>query len=222
MNRYLQESNIPEWDALLQAARVGVTKEVAPVTVISSDNISGDLIVLRGSQFIYLAEDPSRGYYIRSIFGDSLAFILSHFMKHDITTEISLSPHYGTHYILSIFGTKNGSWSWHMDLGMVNFNWDKFLNVVVKLQQRVKRLLLRRLIGRTGVQHNLFKYKKASAFMSSLFAQQMQYDMVNLILHEFIDSHDFKKDSPIPRIQTNPFKKIRNVESETLVSEHVN
>lgn len=210
MSRRLSQSNIPEWDCLMKASRADRQRGTAPVTVISSAYIPrGGLIVMRGSKFMYYKEDPSRGFYIRSIFGNNLAFVLSHFMQHDTTTEISTQTSKGDYHIVTITGSKNGGWQFQTGIADFNWIWDRFLNAVVKIQRLVKRVLLRRMVQLKRINHNLFKYKKASAFMSSELARWMQVDVTHLILREFIDSHGLKKDFPVCRIETDSFKKIR-------------
>jgi len=197
---------MPEWERLMDARRGERRRATAPITTIWSAHIPKGLVVLRGSGFMYYTDDPGRGFYIRTIFGNNLAFILGHFMRHDGTTDVRIHARPGKDDIMTISGHKDGGWRFYATI--VELNWDRYTKAVVKVQRLARRVLMRRMTRRTGVNHDLFKYKRASAFMSSEFARWMQSDVVYLIVREFVVLHDLKKDSPVCRIETDSFKKI--------------
>jgi hypothetical protein len=185
---------------LLQCTRVEWMCFTDPVTVIYSEHIPTGLTVLRGSYFMYLKED--QGYYIRTYLGDNLVYILRHFMDRDATTDISIRSSYGAHKLVTIRGS-----NWQFDIRANAFNWDRFINVVIKLQQRIRCILLHRALKG----QYLAKYKKGSAFTKSRLAQWMHSDVINLIVSTFIDLKDSKKDFPVCRIETKSFKNIRAI-----------
>jgi hypothetical protein len=171
-----------------------------PVTVIYSEHIPTGLTVLRGSYFMYLKED--QGYYIRTYLGDNLVYILRHFMNRDATTDISIRASYGAHKRVTIRGS-----NWRFDIQANAFNWDRFTNVVIKLQRRIRCILLRRALNGQYIS----KYKKVLAFTKSRLAQWMHSDVINLIVSTFVNLKDSEKDFPVCRIETESFKKIRAI-----------
>jgi hypothetical protein len=200
MHRWLRESNIPDGNLLLQCTRVEWMRFTDPVTVIYSEHIPTGLTVLRGSYFMYLKED--QGYYIRTYLGDNLVYILRHFMSRDATTDISIRASHGVHKLVTIRGS-----NWQFDILANAFNWDRFTNAVIKLQRRIRCILLHRALKG----QYLSKYKKVLAFTKSRLAQWMHSDVINLIVSTFVNLKDLKKEFPVFRIETESFKKIRAI-----------
>jgi len=197
MHRWLRESRLPDGKLLLQSTRVEWMRSTAPVTVIYSEHIPTGLTVLRGSYFMYLNED--QGYYIRTNLGDSLVYILCHFMNRDATTDISIHASYGVNKLVTIKGS-----NWQFDIRANAFNWDRFTNAVIKLQRRIRCILLHRALN--GLY--LAKYKKGLAFTRSRLAQWMHSDVINLIVSTFVDLKDLKKEFPVCRIEMDSFRNL--------------
>ncbi len=124
-------------------------------------------------------------------------------MNHDATTDISIWIHasYGVDKLVTIKGS-----NWQFDIRANAFNWDRFTNAVIKLQRRIRCILLHRALN--GLY--LAKYNKGLAFARSRLAQWMHSDVINLIVSTFVDLKDLKKEFPVCKIEMESFSKESN------------
>ena len=208
MWRRLRQSNIPDWEELIKTKQ----SRKDPVNVVYGQNAPKGLTVLSGSRFMYFNNDTSQGYFIKSVLGNNLAQILSHMMKQDPTTDLQISPLLGNKMTISVVGTQGQGWI--MYFSAYTFNWDKFLNAIVKIQRLVRSLSIRRCLRVPCIQPHLQKYKKISAFQTSSFALSLPNELTDLIVHEVLYSHNLKKYPPICRIEMESFKKVARIERE--------
>ena len=211
MWRSLRQSNIPDWEGLIKTK----FSYQAPVTVLYSQSVPGGLTVLRGSRFMFFNNDTSQGYFVKSVFGNNLAHMLSHLKRQDTTADLKIHSQFGSKMTISISGALGHNWI--IKITAYTFNWDKLLKSVVKIQRLVRSLSIQRCLRLPCIRPDLQKYKKISAFQTTSWALNMPNEVIDLIVHEFLNSRNLKKYAPICRIETESFKKVTAIEREYII-----